>query len=292
MGPRSFSARLVPRLAVLGALVALVALVATASVGVGQDGAADGSGGAGRHGRRRAAARVSASVGLPFSGRLQNGVLLAESEHIRYAGEYAPGGNFYGTSELVQLLERAAARVARRVPGARLSIGELSDSNGGRLDGHRSHQNGRDVDLSFYMLDAAGDPYDPYGFAGFDRHGNGLPPNESLTFDDRRNWELVARLVADPDARVQYIFVADTLRARLLREGRRRGATERVLTRAEAVMMQPSHGHPHRNHFHVRIYCPPADRPSCEDREPFHAWYPGTPPVGAAPAAAEASAEP
>jgi len=33
-------------------------------------------------------------------------------------------------------------------------------------------------------------------------------------------------------------------------------------------MLQPSHGHPHRNHFHVRIYRPPADRPRCEDREP------------------------
>ena len=29
-------------------------------------------------------------------------------------------------------------------------------------------------------------------------------------FDDARNWELVARLVADPDARVQYVFVART----------------------------------------------------------------------------------
>jgi len=34
----------------------------------------------------------------------------------------------------------------------------------------------------------------------------------------------------------------------------------------------------------VRIYCPPADRPRCEDREPYHAWYPGTPPIGGGPA--------
>jgi murein endopeptidase len=51
-----------------------------------------------------------------------------------------------------------------------------------------------------------------------------------------------------------------------------------VIARAEALLIQPSHGHPHRNHFHVRIYCPPADRPACEDREPFHPWYPGTAP--------------
>lgn len=273
----------------LSALAAVLAL-ATASLGAGQDGSAGAGGGGGRRRGRRAT--TTTSVGLPFSGTLRNGVLLAESATVRYAGEYAPGGNFYGTSELVHLIERAAARVERRVPGARLSVGELSDANGGRLDGHRSHQNGRDADISFYMLDAGGDPYDPYGFAGFDRHGHGLPPNESLTFDDRRNWELVSRLVTDPDARVQYIFVANTLRTRLLREGRRVGATERVLSRAEAVMMQPTHGHPHRNHFHVRIYCPPADRPGCEDREPYHAWYPGTPPTSSAPASDDATAEP
>jgi penicillin-insensitive murein endopeptidase len=255
------------------ALVPLVLLVcAVAQPGLGQS-------------RRRARAPSSASVGLPFEGRLRNGVLLRESETVRYAGEYAPTGNFYGTSELVQLLQRAAERVERRVPGARLSVGELSAERGGRIDGHRSHQNGRDVDIAFYMLDAAGEPFDPYGFAAFDRHGHGLPPNESLTFDDRRNYELAARLVSDPDARVQYIFVADTIKNRVLREARRRRASERVLSRLEAVMVQPSHGHPHRNHFHVRIYCPPGDRPRCEDREPYHAWYPGTPPVGAAPAA-------
>lgn len=224
---------------------------------------------------------MTTSVGFPFSGRLRGSVLLEESANVRYAGEYAPGGRFYGTTELVQLLQRAADRVATRVPGARLSVGELSAENGGRIDGHRSHQNGRDVDIAFYMLDAADRPYAPYGFAAFDRHGAGIAPNEALHFDDRRNYELLARLVTDPDARVQYVFVANTLKARVLREATRRRASARVISRLEAVMLQPSHGHPHRNHFHVRIYCPPADRPRCEDREPFHAWYPGAPPVRA-----------
>jgi penicillin-insensitive murein endopeptidase len=268
------------RLLVLLAMVALGSAMARPSAG--QDDAPARRG-------RRARAPSSISVGLPFSGRLRAGTLLRESDTVRYAGEYAPGGHFFGTSELVQLLERAASRVATRVPGARLSVGELSAERGGRLDGHRSHQNGRDVDIAFYMLDAAGRPYDPFGFAAFDRHGHGITPNESLTFDDRRNYELLARLVTDPDARVQYVFVANTIKARILREAGRRRASARILTRLEAVMMQPSHGHPHRNHFHVRIYCPPGDRPRCEDREPFHAWYPGAPPVGSsAPSAAVA----
>ncbi|MCX7809148.1 MAG: hypothetical protein N2515_11135, partial [Deltaproteobacteria bacterium] len=50
-----------------------------------------------------------------------------------------------------------------------------------------------------------------------------------------------------------------------------------VIERAQSVMVQPSHGHPHRNHFHVRIYCAPDDRPFCQDSAPFHPWYPRLP---------------
>lgn len=223
--------------------------------------------------------RNSRSVGHPWDGRLHRGVLLEQNEYVRYTGEYAPAGNFWGTWELVQLLERAAWRVARRHPGARLSVGELSRPSGGEIDGHGSHENGRDVDISFYMLDARGNPYEPFAFANFRADGTALPPNEGLRFDDARNWELVAKLVTDGDARVQFIFVARTIEARLLEEGRRRGASRVVLERAEIAMVQPAVGHPHRNHFHVRIYCAPADRPACQDRSPFHPWYPGVPPI-------------
>jgi penicillin-insensitive murein DD-endopeptidase len=226
----------------------------------------------------RQLSKDSRSLGWAWQGRLRKGVKLVESDYVRYVTEYARDGRFYGTWELVQLLERAAWRVWLRAPGARLSVGELSAEAGGPIAGHRSHQSGRDVDIAFYMLDGQGRPFDPYAFAAFDAQGRGTAPNKGLRFDDARNWELVAKLVADGDARVQFIFVHQSIKQRLLREGRSRGAPPVVLERAEKVMVQPSHGHPHRNHFHVRIYCPPASRPSCEDRAPFHAWYPGSPP--------------
>jgi penicillin-insensitive murein endopeptidase len=219
-------------------------------------------------------ARLSQSIGAPWQGRLQHGVELRPSSTVRRTTEYAAAGHFFGTFEMVQLLERAAAGVARAFPGAKLSVGEISRRNGGDIDGHGSHENGRDVDIAFYMLDGAGNSYAPFAFAHFDHRGRGTGTNEGLRFDDARNWELVSRLVTDPDARVQYIFVARSLRERLLAEGRRRRASNRSLDRAAAVLVQPAAGHPHRNHFHVRIYCDPGDRPRCVDREPFHAWYP------------------
>ncbi len=280
--------------ALVACALALAALVAVAPTGARSQaherGAADTP--PARASRSRARRPNSLSVGYAFEGRLRRGVLLEESSVLRYTGEYRASGRFWGTRELVTLLERAAAHVARRLPGARLSVGELSAERGGRISGHRSHQNGRDVDIALYMLDARGRPFDPFGFAAFDARGHGLTPNEGLRFDDARNWELVSRLVTDPDARVQYIFVADSLKARLLATGRRRRAPRRVLERVEAVLHQPSHGHPHRNHFHVRIYCPPGDRPACQDRAPFHPWYPGTPPAASpsVPASADPSA--
>ena len=222
--------------------------------------------------------RRSRSVGLPWSGRLRHGVPLKPNKRVRYVTEYAAAGNFYGTWQLVQLLHRAAHRVALRLPGAKLSVGELSNKTGGNLSGHASHESGRDVDIGFYMLDGAKKPYQAYAFANFDGRGRALAPNRGLRFDVARNWELIAKLVADGDARVQYIFVSPPVRRLLLEEGKRRGAPPVVLHRATKVMVGPSANHPHANHFHVRIYCGPNERPGCTDQPPYWPWYPGKPP--------------
>ena len=217
----------------------------------------------------------SRSVGYPWEGQLLRGLRVRQSRYIRYVPEYVPAGRFYGTWQLTQLVERAARRVAARVPGARMSLGELSSRKGGDIDGHNSHESGRDADIGFFMTRADGRPAGSSTFVQFDARGRGLAPHGGLRFDDRRNWELVAKLVHDRDARVQYIFVARVLKHRLLREAQRRGASAEIVSRASSVLVEPAHGNPHRSHFHVRIYCPPEDRPSCLDVGPFWAWYPG-----------------
>jgi penicillin-insensitive murein endopeptidase len=224
------------------------------------------------------ALRKSRSVGLPWRGKLERGVRLEPGAHVRYVTEYQQGGHFYGTWQLVQLLERAAYRVSQRLPGAKLSVGELSAERGGNIGGHASHESGRDADVGFYMLDGAERPFDAFAFASFDRRGRGLAPNRGMRLDVRRNWELVSRLVTDGDARVQYVFVAPYIRQLLLDEGRRLGAPRAVVDRAARVMVRPSEKHVHGNHFHVRIYCGPGERPKCGDAPPYWPWYPGRPP--------------
>ncbi len=212
------------------------------------------------------------SIGFPFQGRLQNGVLLRESAYIRHMPDCLRRGRFYGTGALVRLIEGAAYRVAQRVPGgARLSVGELSARTGGRVTGHNSHQNGRDADLAFYIHDAQGRPREATRFINFRSDGQSREA-PGIFFDDVRNWEMIAKLVSDGSAQIQYIFVSGPLRERLLRTGASR-APRAIVERARRALVVPREGHPHANHFHVRIYCPEGDRPTCRDRGPWQPWY-------------------
>jgi penicillin-insensitive murein endopeptidase len=226
-----------------------------------------------------AALRRSRSLGYPWQGSLSRAVKLESSAHLRFVPEYENSGHSYGTWQLVQLLTRAAQYVAVRRPGGRLSVGELSAQNGGNLGGHASHESGRDVDLGFYMLDARGRPYDAFAYANFDARGRATAPNIGLSFDVQRNWELISRLVTDGDARVQYVFVAQGLRDLLLQEAKKQNAPQVVRDRAARVLVPPRERHPHGNHFHVRVYCGPHERPKCSDQGPYWPWYPGEAPL-------------
>ena len=233
----------------------------------------------GAHSAARLEPLPSRSVGRPWAGHLRGGALLRESKTVRYLPKAATGGRFYGTRLLVHALERAAQRVERRWPGSQLSVGELSARRGGWVSGHHSHRTGRDADLAFYTRDKGGRHARLEAFVRFGRHAP-LPPAQGVRFDDARNWELVTSLLEDPVARVQYLFVAHPIRARLLVEGNRRGASAKLLQAAAAVMVEPKRGRKHEDHFHLRIYCPAADRPECEDGAPYWPWYDAQPPGG------------
>jgi penicillin-insensitive murein endopeptidase len=87
-------------------------------------------------------------------------------------------------------------------------------------------------------------------------------------------------MLRDQESRVQYMFVAQSIRTRLLMEARRQGETDEFLRAAAAVLVEPKERHKHDNHFHVRIYCPVNDRPHCQDSAPYWPWYEGAPPGG------------
>lgn len=191
------------------------------------------------------------SVGSPDQGTLIGGKKLEPNKTLRTIGSHR-----FGLPELVDMLTRAAEEVGKKHPGSVLNVGDLSRRGGGEVDGHRSHESGRDADVGFY-LSKGGKPFVPPRFAAIDAEGKatGFP---GARFDDARNWALVQAFLTDPKAHVLQIFVSNPVKKRLLEQAARSGASAALRARAAEVLFQPTKGLPHDNHFHVRIACPKA----------------------------------
>jgi penicillin-insensitive murein DD-endopeptidase len=174
----------------------------------------------------------------------------------------------YATDELVGLIERAAAQVAREHAGAVLGVADLSAERGGAVARHASHQSGRDADLIYYAIDRAGDPFHPdhhmafYGADGRATSAESPEPASAIGerfFDLPRNWALVAALAADPDVRVTRIFVSRRVREWLLAYARAAEVPADILSRAESVLYTARDAGTHQDHMHVRIACSAED---------------------------------
>jgi len=185
------------------------------------------------------------SYGKPSSGRLYNGVPLRDGPGLRVRN--VPEA--YGTERTITLLKAATADVQARWPNSPdLVVGDLSLAGGGPMAPHRSHQSGRDVDLSFYY------------------RGNVQLPNfEDMTarnFDARKNWHFFKLLI--DSGHVEFIFVHMRLQKQLYEYARSIGYTKAQL---REIMQYPRsegarvgiirHTGGHDNHSHVRFTCDP-----------------------------------
>ena len=216
----------------------------------------------------------SRSLGYTWRGRLAAGVHLPQGGALRLVDEYVAANRFWGTQRLVRMIAAVAGRTARRHPGGgRLGVGELSQRLGGPIPGHRSHQSGRDVDLAFYATDAFGAAVEVPTFVNFNRRGHAQWKEQPILFDHQRNWTLVESLVLYREAPVQIALVAGSIKRRLLNYAKHAGVSPVIINRARKVLVTPPPGmHPHRNHFHVRVYCATHELPSCRDKPPYWPW--------------------
>lgn len=234
--------------------------------------------------QHRTGGAPSRSLGWPWRGALTGSVRLTESHLLRYAESEVADGHFYGTSELVHILERGVRKVQRQAPGGRLTVGELSRAHGGDIVGHRSHENGRDADLGFYVTDGEGQPVETPDFVRINWRGEGELDGTTVRFDERRNWLLVKALMTDEHTTLKHVFVAPHIRRRLLEAAREQGESDTLIERAKHVVLPPGVRHPHADHYHIRIYCPAGDVPGCHDKGPFWPWLPETHPFADRPA--------
>jgi len=179
----------------------------------------------------------------------------------------------HATSELVALINDAAAMLASNRPGTKLMVGDFSQREGGKISEHASHRSGRDVDLAFLLSSIDGKAVDAVPLAEFDRFGVAIRGKRAVRFDVARNWSVVAALLSSERADLQWIFVSNGIKAQLLEHALNTGVSSALLDRAVRVLHQPSDGAPHNDHFHVRVFCPRGDAGGfCRSNGPKRPW--------------------
>jgi penicillin-insensitive murein endopeptidase len=184
---------------------------------------------------------VQGAVALPLHG---SGFIVVRPERHRQ----------FGHPSLIAYLRKLAA-LARKDQLGLLAVGDLGQPRGGPTpSGHRSHQNGLDVDLWY------GPPA-----KSFVPGKTPTPPAPSVV-DMRTNKMLpawnsrVARLLeaAASTSAVDRIFVHPAVKRALCEDKARRGPW--------LARLRPWWGH--QDHFHVRLRCP-EDSPDCTVPQPL-----------------------
>jgi LysM repeat protein len=187
---------------------------------------------------------LTLSIGEPYRGRLVNGVPFPTD-----MGGYIvrDPDRSYATPELIGSLLDAIESVREKYPDTvDLFIGDFSAPGGGRLNGHKSHQNGRDVDLGMYAI--GNQPLDQF------------VPMHAGNLDVPKTWSLIEALIRT--GRVQYLFVDRKIQKMLFEYALSRGFDEDLLNRLfndvgsgstdAAIRHEPLHN----DHIHVRFYAP------------------------------------
>jgi LysM repeat protein len=182
------------------------------------------------------AALGSISVGFVNFGRLINGVKFPEGKDWVIVNPQKS----YGTKEVVDYLISVAKYMRERFPDAPpLRINDLSAERGGYIRPHKSHQNGRDVDIGFYYI------YDPKN-------------PKSKKFDVEKNWEFIKAIITKTD--VQVILVDRRIQKQMYEYAKSIGENvlwlDSIFKSGEHSIIK--HARRHRGHFHIRFYSPRA----------------------------------
>jgi penicillin-insensitive murein endopeptidase len=179
----------------------------------------------------------SMSIGRTNAGALINGVQMPEGE----AWVSVSPGQAWGTEETIAALQHCIEKIAKEFPKTPpLYIGHISARRGGYLSPHKSHQAGRDVDISYYLTTSS------RWYARAHR--------ENL--DLARTWAFVRTLITDTD--VDMIFIDRSIQ-RLLKDyaielGEDRAWVQGLFEGGAAPIIRHARGH--ATHLHVRFHSP------------------------------------
>jgi murein endopeptidase len=185
---------------------------------------------------------MTLSVGEPFRGKLINGVPFpSQLASCKITNE----DRSYTTPEVVGALLDAFKTFEKKYPDScDVIFGDFSRKGGGRLKGHGSHQNGRDVDMGLF---AAGNV--PL---------SGFVPMNSKILDVPKTWHMIQSLINTET--VEHIYLDSSIQTRLYRYALTESVDSDYLAKvfkmaggggAKECILQHEPGH--RNHMHIRF---------------------------------------
>jgi murein endopeptidase len=189
----------------------------------------------------------SRSSGSAHVGSLLGGVQLPRHPGYRLVD----ASRAWGTSKTIGLLLEASGEIVAADPAApRVEVHDLSLRLGGRMRGHKSHENGRDVDLTYYQRSNRGTCV-----------ARQVSPRE---LDALREWRLMRHWLERSQA--EFIFVDYSLQGPLYAAAKADCATQRQLAASFQYPRRPDvragiirHVPNHADHVHVRFRCSASD---------------------------------
>ena len=152
------------------------------------------------------------------------------------------GANHFGRPRLVSALTRIAAELERDKPGMPpIVIGDLSARFGGKIPGHQSHRNGRDVDLLFHYLTPSGARVIAPGFIRVGTDGLARVPDtgQILRLDIEHEWRVVRALVSAEELGCSSYSSSRTVEALLIEYALALAEPLELVLRAQSVMLHP-----------------------------------------------------
>lgn len=196
-----------------------------------------------------ALAHGSSAIGSYNSGRLLNGVELP-SEGAGFMRLFLEHNHGWGTLEMINTLVQTGMTMSELYPGrGRMQVEDISGEYGGRIEGHGSHQNGLDADITYFRVD--GVEHDPmFG----QKYGVSMVVGETISplFDSQRNWDVVKAL--HQHGKVQRIFMDQVIKNELCRYARS------INDFNVEILRSIRHVDNHQDHMHVRLRCPEDDK--------------------------------
>ncbi len=183
---------------------------------------------------------LTASIGRPYQGKLKNGIPFPRDfrGYTLRDAEYT-----YTTPEVIGVLLDSVEGVRQQFPDScDLYTGDFSLPEGGNMRSHRSHQNGRDVDLGMY--------------ARGNRYLNRFVPMNEANLDVPKTWQLVENLLQSQ--KIQYIFVDKKIQRLLydyaLSRGKNGAYLDKLFGNGRGSTIRHLRGH--QDHMHVRFFTP------------------------------------